>query len=245
MADLVQVWREVESNRGGGVGGAPPPRSGCANGVLPHFVPLCNTIVVIRPTFLERWTDVRPESRPFQAFPRWERRPRGQRHAARMAAPIAGATTLASVRGPPYASKPVPPPVVGWAETGTQKGFDRCSEPPRSPSPAPCWRSPPPRAASRRAPAVTPTRRRSRRPAPPCTPRSRCSRPATGATTRSPPPASSCAPTIPRASCARRSTRRSPRRATASRGRRTSRRGSARTRACGPPTSRPTSRTTR
>ena len=52
---------------------------------------------------------------------------------------------------------------------GQRQGLRRdsiaCSEPPRSRSPAPCWRSPPPRAASRRAPAVTPTRRRSCRPA--------------------------------------------------------------------------------
>src|SRR6476469_2278473 len=40
----------VESIRGGGVGGAPPPRTGCSVGKLPHSVPLCNTIVVIRPT---------------------------------------------------------------------------------------------------------------------------------------------------------------------------------------------------
>src|SRR5436190_8331265 len=43
----------VESIRGGGVGGAPPPRTGCSAGKLPHYVPLCNTNVVIRPTKLE------------------------------------------------------------------------------------------------------------------------------------------------------------------------------------------------
>src|SRR5215210_2778531 len=48
------VVREVESIRGGGVGGAPPPRTGCSSGNVPHSVPLCNTIVVIRPTELER-----------------------------------------------------------------------------------------------------------------------------------------------------------------------------------------------
>src|SRR3954463_2404604 len=42
-----------ESIRGGGVGGAPPPRTGCSVGKLPHSVPLCNTIIVIRPTKLE------------------------------------------------------------------------------------------------------------------------------------------------------------------------------------------------
>src|SRR6185295_9730277 len=47
-------WEGVESIRGGGVGGAPPPRTGCSAGKLPHSVPLCNTIVVICPTKLER-----------------------------------------------------------------------------------------------------------------------------------------------------------------------------------------------
>src|SRR5215211_2063547 len=40
----------VESIRGGGVGGAPPPRTGCSDGNVPHSAPLCNTIAVIRPT---------------------------------------------------------------------------------------------------------------------------------------------------------------------------------------------------
>src|SRR5215203_1690311 len=40
----------VESIRGGGVGGAPPPRTGCSSWKVPHFAPLCNTIVFIRPT---------------------------------------------------------------------------------------------------------------------------------------------------------------------------------------------------
>src|SRR3954453_1461100 len=44
---------EVESIGGGGVGGAPPPRTGCSAGKLPHYVPLCNPNVVIRPTKLE------------------------------------------------------------------------------------------------------------------------------------------------------------------------------------------------
>src|SRR3954453_13342329 len=43
----------VESIRGGGVGGAPPPRTGCSAGKLPHSVPLCNTNSVFRPTKLE------------------------------------------------------------------------------------------------------------------------------------------------------------------------------------------------
>src|SRR4051794_38818298 len=43
----------VESIRGGGVGGAPPPRTGCSMGKLPHSVPLCNTNIVNRPTKLE------------------------------------------------------------------------------------------------------------------------------------------------------------------------------------------------
>src|SRR4051812_24025141 len=47
------VRREgVESIRGGGVGGAPPPRTGCSTGKLPHYVPLCNTNRVIHPTKL-------------------------------------------------------------------------------------------------------------------------------------------------------------------------------------------------
>src|SRR3954453_2064540 len=45
------VRREgVESIRGGGVGGAPPPRTGCSRGKVPHSAPLCNTTVVICPT---------------------------------------------------------------------------------------------------------------------------------------------------------------------------------------------------
>src|SRR5215208_6677660 len=49
-----EVRREgVESIRGGGVGGAPPPRTGCSRGNVPHSAPLCNTTVVIRPTNLE------------------------------------------------------------------------------------------------------------------------------------------------------------------------------------------------
>src|SRR3954454_22547767 len=41
---------EVESIRGGGVGGAPPPRTGCSSRKVPHNLPLCNTIAVSRPT---------------------------------------------------------------------------------------------------------------------------------------------------------------------------------------------------
>src|SRR5262245_36698002 len=40
MASRVRSGRSAESNRGGGVGGAPPPRSGCAEGFYPtpsHF----------------------------------------------------------------------------------------------------------------------------------------------------------------------------------------------------------------
>src|SRR3954453_18424641 len=39
-----------KSIRGGGVGGAPPPRTGCSSWKVPHFVPLCNTFLFIRPT---------------------------------------------------------------------------------------------------------------------------------------------------------------------------------------------------
>src|SRR3954453_10156146 len=39
-----------KSIRGGGVGGAPPPRTGCSSWKVPHFVPLCNTILFVRPT---------------------------------------------------------------------------------------------------------------------------------------------------------------------------------------------------
>ena len=37
------------------MGGAPPPRTGFARGTYPTSLPLCNTIVVICPTFLELW----------------------------------------------------------------------------------------------------------------------------------------------------------------------------------------------
>src|SRR5215207_9313118 len=50
---MKSVREEVESIRGGGVGGAPPPRTGCSSGNVPHSVPLCNTNVVLRPTNLE------------------------------------------------------------------------------------------------------------------------------------------------------------------------------------------------
>src|SRR5215212_11620052 len=39
---------------------------------LPHFIPPCNTIVVIHPTFLEHWTDVGAERRDFQGVSAWE-----------------------------------------------------------------------------------------------------------------------------------------------------------------------------
>src|ERR1044072_6076335 len=52
-AHVVRKEEGVESIRGGGVGGAPPPRPGCSVGKLPHSVPLCNTNIVIRPTELE------------------------------------------------------------------------------------------------------------------------------------------------------------------------------------------------
>src|SRR5919205_280485 len=39
-----------QSIRGGGVGGAPPPRTGFAIGNLPHILPLCNTYRVDHPT---------------------------------------------------------------------------------------------------------------------------------------------------------------------------------------------------
>src|SRR3954454_15623870 len=58
-AHVVRRFRvEVESIRGGGVGGAPPPRTGCAAGTyptpshfatqLPSFVPPCPRVVRIR-----------------------------------------------------------------------------------------------------------------------------------------------------------------------------------------------------
>src|SRR3954449_1959966 len=40
----------VESIRGGGVGGAPPPRTGCSSWKVPHSLPLRNTILVMCPT---------------------------------------------------------------------------------------------------------------------------------------------------------------------------------------------------
>src|SRR3954464_15838691 len=62
---------EVESIRGGGVGGAPPPRTGCSAGKLPHYVPLCNTNVVIRPTKLEPSLESDRFSLQTRGFSRW------------------------------------------------------------------------------------------------------------------------------------------------------------------------------
>src|SRR5688572_7082909 len=47
--------------------------------VLPHFIPLCNTIVVNCPTRLESWTDVGPESACLQAIRGGTERGRGAR----------------------------------------------------------------------------------------------------------------------------------------------------------------------
>jgi Protein of unknown function (DUF3352) len=41
-------------------------------GVLPHFIPPCNTIVVTSPTFLEFWTDVRRDLCDFQPVSPWD-----------------------------------------------------------------------------------------------------------------------------------------------------------------------------
>src|SRR5687768_14201219 len=42
--------RSGQSIRGGGVGGAPPPRNGFARGKVPHNAPLCNTELALHPT---------------------------------------------------------------------------------------------------------------------------------------------------------------------------------------------------
>src|SRR4051812_41879767 len=46
--------RRGQSIRGGGVGGAPPPRNGFAQGKVPHNAPLCNTEPARCPTRLSR-----------------------------------------------------------------------------------------------------------------------------------------------------------------------------------------------
>ena len=167
------------------------------------------------------------------------------RIAGRWVQPIAGATASCARPGSALRLAPLPPEDVGGNWTGTSKGLDRMLRAAALSLTCAALATVAAAAARvglgrRRRPRVArPGRRaRLRRGGGPARGRR-------GATTRSPPPARSCAPTIPPASCGRRSTRRSPRRATASPGRRTSRRGSARTPASGPPTSRPRSRRSR
>ena len=56
------------------MGGAPPPRSGCARSFVLHFVPLCNTSGVIRPTFLVATASCGAENGAFAAALRVGRR---------------------------------------------------------------------------------------------------------------------------------------------------------------------------
>ena len=166
-----------ESNRGGGVGGAPPPRSGCAWRVVPHFAPPCNTFVVICPTFLERWTDVRRE---IGVFPGVSGVGRGGATArvpadAVQPAPVNGALRVSGP--PPTLCRPFRRRMWEGTGQGLRRDSIACSAPPRSRSSASRWRPSPRPAASRRHPrAVTPTRRRSSRRARPCTHSRSCSR---------------------------------------------------------------------
>ena len=68
---------------------------------VPHFLPLCNTIVVICPTFLELWLSDGMKSLQIRGVARWDgSRPRGRRSAGRRATHrIAG--RLALRRGSP------------------------------------------------------------------------------------------------------------------------------------------------
>src|SRR4051812_8705724 len=95
--------RNGQSIPGGGVGGAPPPGNGFARGKVPHFVPLCNTEPVQRPTLTIREAVVGREVSDLQGFRRGavfvQKRTSNAGHAA--AAPSARRLAVSRVlRGP-------------------------------------------------------------------------------------------------------------------------------------------------
>src|SRR3954454_24871830 len=64
--------RGGQSTRGGGVGGAPPPRGGFARGKVPHIAPLCNTEPASRPTSLTCERCRREKAACLRGIPMWE-----------------------------------------------------------------------------------------------------------------------------------------------------------------------------
>ena len=174
--------RRGQSIRGGGVGGAPPPRTGFARGNVPHFVPLCNTIVVIRPTKLERGSVTGPliPCKHAGSCGGWGEDP--------------NAVNWAQDCVQELGLQP------GLQSAGAVRTLARCPAPASSPSPA-CSCSPSswPPAEAPRAPAATPIPPRRSRPARRSTSRAWCGPRATSATTCSTPRARCCAPSDPEA----------------------------------------------
>ena len=106
------------------MGGAPPPRSGCARSFVLHFVPLCNTSVVIRPTFLVASRELRCRKwRVCSGVAGGEAWVDHASTTARSGADRAAATGLASLRGSPYAWSAF----RRWTWKGFGKGLRRDS----------------------------------------------------------------------------------------------------------------------
>ena len=143
------------------MGGAPPPRSGCAYWVVSHFPPRCNTFGIFRPTFVFRRAVFGPEEARVQGFG-------GGARTARDGSPP---HDLVQRRGMNGVLRPLGPRPTLWRafrrwmwEGLTEGTRPACSAPPCSPSSAPSRRSPPRGAAAARPAAATPIRPRWCRP---------------------------------------------------------------------------------
>ena len=112
MPLCVRWWAWDESNRGGGVGGAPPPRSGCARGFYPTSSHSATQMSSRRPTKLERWTIVRQQADRLQGFSAWAAVGGRDASYARPGADRSPARRIADIRCSAYACSALPPPDV-------------------------------------------------------------------------------------------------------------------------------------